>query len=98
MVTHHTENGCNLRPGDLLGTGTQSGPTRGEEGCLLELTRGGREPLALSGTETRSFLNDGDTVVLRGWCEREGFVHIGFGECRGTVLPALPERLRDPLT
>ena len=72
MIAHHTENGCNLRPGDLLGTGTQSGPTRGEEGCLLELTRGGKEPLTLPDGETRSFLHDGDTVVLRGWCERAG--------------------------
>jgi fumarylacetoacetase len=88
MIAHHTENGCNLRPGDLLGTGTQSGPTPGEEGCLLELTRGGREPLTLPNGETRSFLHDGDTVVLRGWCERHGHARIGFGECRGTVLPA----------
>lgn len=88
MVAHHTENGCNLRPGDLLGTGTQSGPSHGEEGCLLELSRGGRQPLTLSNGESRSFLEDGDTVILRGWCERDGFARIGFGECRGTVLPA----------
>jgi fumarylacetoacetase len=90
MIAHHTENGCNLRPGDMLGTGTQSGPTRGEEGCLLELTRGGREPLNLPNGDTRSFLQDGDTLVLRGWCERPGHARIGFGECRGTVLPARP--------
>lgn len=88
MIAHHTSNGCNLRPGDLLGTGTQSGPTPGEEGCLLELSRGGKAPLTLPGGETRSFLHDGDTVVLRGWCERPGHVRIGFGECRGSVLPA----------
>lgn len=88
MIAHHTENGCNLRPGDLLGTGTQSGPGAGEEGCLLELTRGGREPFVLPNGETRGFLQDGDTVVLRGWCDRAGWVRIGFGECRGTVLPA----------
>jgi fumarylacetoacetase len=95
MIAHHTENGCNLRPGDLLGTGTQSGPTPGEEGCLLELTRGGQAPLTLPNGETRSFLHDGDTVVLRGWCERAGQARIGFGDCRGTVLPA---RLAAPVT
>jgi fumarylacetoacetase len=88
LVAHHTGNGCNLRPGDLLGTGTQSGPGRGEEGCLLELSRGGREPVPLPGGQVRRYLHDGDTVVLRGWCEREGFASIGLGECRGTVLPA----------
>lgn len=88
MIAHHSENGCNLRPGDLLGTGTQSGPERGEEGCLLELTRGGTEPLTLPDGQTREFLHDGDTVVLRGWCDRPGHARIGFGECRGTVLPA----------
>jgi fumarylacetoacetase len=89
MITHHAEGGCNLRPGDLMGTGTQSGPTRGEEGCLLELSVGGREPVKLANGETRTFLEDGDTVILHGWCERAGFARIGFGECSGTVLPAL---------
>jgi len=88
MIAHHTENGCNVRPGDLLGTGTRSGPTHGEEGCLLELARGGQDPLHLPNGETRSFLHDGDTVVLRGWCERPGQARIGLGECRGTVLAA----------
>jgi fumarylacetoacetase len=93
MVTHHTQNGCNLRPGDLIGTGTQSGPVHGEEGCLLELSHGGKQPLALPNGETRAFLEDGDTVIMRGWCEREGHARVGFGECRGTVLPAeLPFR------
>lgn len=91
MVTHHTQNGCNLRPGDLIGTGTQSGPMHGEEGCLLELTQGGKQPLVLPNGETRAFLEDGDTVIMRGWCEREGYVRLGFGECRGTVLPALSD-------
>ena len=85
MVAHHTENGCNLRPGDLLGTGTQSGPGDGEQGCLLELTEGGRKPLTLPNGDTRTFLEDGDTVILRAWCERDGHARIGFGECRGTV-------------
>lgn len=88
MLTHHTENGCNLRPGDLLATGTQSGPTDGEKGCLMELTFNGRVPIRLSNGEAREMLEDGDTVILRAWGEREGFVRIGLGECRGTVLPA----------
>ena len=90
MLTHHTEGGCNLRPGDLLGTGTQSGPGPGEQGCLLELSQGGRQPVALPNGEQRSFLEDGDTLVLRGWGEAAGAVRIGLGECRGTVLPANP--------
>jgi fumarylacetoacetase len=89
MLTHHTVNGCNLNPGDLLGSGTQSGPRPEEAGSLLELTAGGRQPLTLVSGETRTFLEDGDRVTLRGWCEREGFVRIGFGEAAGTVQPAL---------
>ncbi|TFY97299.1 fumarylacetoacetase [Ramlibacter rhizophilus] len=88
MVTHHTVNGCNLQPGDLFGSGTLSGPTPGEAGALAELTEGGKKPVQLPGGETRSFLEDGDTVVLRGWCEKPGAARIGFGECVGTVLPA----------
>jgi fumarylacetoacetase len=88
LVAHHTVNGCNLQPGDLLGTGTLSGPTAGEAGSLLELTQGGKSPVALPGGQTRTYLEDGDSIVLRGWCERSGAARIGFGECRGTVLPA----------
>jgi fumarylacetoacetase len=88
MVTHHASNGCNLRPGDLLGTGTASGPTRESRGCLLELTWRGSEPLTLPGGETRRFLEDGDEVVFRGYCEREGATRIGLGECRGQIIPA----------
>jgi fumarylacetoacetase len=88
MVAHHTVNGCNLQAGDLLGTGTQSGPAPDQAGSLLELTHGGRQPLTLADGESRTFLEDGDCVMLRGWCERAGFVRIGFGECAGTVLPA----------
>ncbi|MBL0419123.1 fumarylacetoacetase [Ramlibacter sp. AW1] len=91
MVAHHTVNGCNLRPGDLIGSGTISGPDRGTEGCLLELTRGGAEPLALPGGETRAFLQDGDELTLTAYCERPGLPRIGFGRCTGTVLPALAE-------
>ncbi|GAA0741468.1 fumarylacetoacetase [Ideonella azotifigens] len=88
MLAHHTENGCNLRPGDLLGTGTQSGPRQGEQGCLMELGHNGQRPVALGNGETRTTLEDGDTVILRAWGVREGFARIGFGDCRGTVLPA----------
>lgn len=88
MLTHHTEGGCNLRPGDLLGTGTQSGPLRGEQGCLLELSHGGRHPVRLTNGETRTFLEDGDAVSLHAWGEKPGAARIGFGECKGTVLPA----------
>jgi fumarylacetoacetase len=86
LVAHHTVNGCNLQPGDLLGSGTLSGPGPEQAGSLLELTRNGAQPLRLPGGETRSFLEDGDTVILRAYCERPGWRRIGFGECRGTVL------------
>ena len=85
LITHHTSNGCNLRPGDVLGTGTISGPEREHRGCLLELTWRGKEPLQLPSGESRRFLEDGDEVVLRGRCEREGFRAIGFGDCGGVV-------------
>ncbi len=86
MLTHHTSNGCNLRPGDLFGSGTVSGPTRDSLGCLLELTRRGTEPFRLPTGEERRYLEDGDEVILRAYCEREGCVRIGFGDCRGTVI------------
>ena len=85
LVTHHASNGCNLRPGDLLGTGTISGGGDESQGCLLELTANGRRPVELPNGETRQFLADGDEVTLRGQCARKGFASIGFGECRGTV-------------
>jgi fumarylacetoacetase len=88
LLAHHASNGCNLRSGDLLATGTVSGPTRASRGCLLELTWRGTEPLTLPTGETRRFLEDGDEVVFRGWCERPGAAHIGFGECTGIVLAA----------
>ena len=88
MLTHHTENGCNMEPGDLIGTGTQSGPADSEKGCLMELSFNGRQPVPLANGETRGMLEDGDTVILRAWGERDGFARIGLGECRGTVLPA----------
>ena len=85
LITHHASNGCNLRPGDLLGTGTISGPEPENRGCLLELTWRGRDPVTLPDGETRRFLEAGDEVILRGRCEREGFQGIGFGECAGVV-------------
>ncbi|MDB5860831.1 MAG: fumarylacetoacetase [Ramlibacter sp.] len=91
MLTHHASNGCNLRSGDLISSGTVSGPERADSGCLLELTAGGREPLRLPSGEERRFLEDGDTVVLRGVCRRDGFRTIGFGECRAQVAPANQE-------
>lgn len=89
MIAHHASNGCNLRPGDLLASGTVSGPEKESRGCLLEMTWRGSEPIELPGGEQRRFLQDGDEVILRGYCEREGRVRIGFGECRGRVLPAV---------
>ncbi|MHB2034550.1 MAG: fumarylacetoacetase, partial [Gemmatimonadaceae bacterium] len=92
LVAHHTVNGCNLRPGDLLASGTVSGATPESRGCLLERTWKGTAPLALPGGETRTFLEDGDEVTLRGSCSRSGAVPIGFGECRGRILPAAAQR------
>jgi fumarylacetoacetase len=88
MIAHHTSNGCRLRAGDLLATGTVSGPAANSEGCLLELTRNGAKPIQLPTGETRAFLADGDEVTLRAFCERPGFRRIGFGVCQGIVLPA----------
>ena len=88
MITHHAVNGCNLQPGDLLGSGTQSDPQPGQAGSLLELTVGGKQALTLANGETRTFLQDGDTIILRAHCERSGFRRIGFGECQGQVLAA----------
>lgn len=90
LVAHHTINGCALMVGDLLGTGTLSGPEVGQAACLLEITQSGQRAIRLSNGEERRFLHDGDTVILRGYCERPGYRRIGFGECRATVLAALP--------
>ena len=98
MITHHSASGCNLQPGDLLGSGTVSGPDRGQRGCLLELTWDGskdnplpgsqRTPLILPTGETRKFLADGDEIILKGYCVAEGYRRIGFGACSGVILPA----------
>lgn len=90
MLTHHASNGCALSPGDLFGSGTISGPTPESYGSLLEITEGGRKPLTLPSGETRRFLEDGDEVIFRAHAAREGYVGIGFGECRGVILPAPP--------
>lgn len=87
MLSHHTSNGCNLRPGDLIASGTVSGPEEDSRGCLLELTWRGSKPVALPPGEQRRFLEDGDEVILRGYCRRPGFVRIGLGDCRGVILP-----------
>lgn len=98
MLTHHASNGCNLQTGDLIASGTVSGPSRTSRGCLLELTWDGeygrpvpgnqRTPITLPSGEQRTFLLDGDELILRGWCQRDGFRTISFGECSGTILPA----------
>ncbi len=86
LVTHHTVNGCNLQPGDLLGSGTLSGSAAGQGGSLLELSLGGKQKIALPNGEQRTFLQDGDTVTLRGFCGRPGAARIGLGEVSGTVI------------
>lgn len=88
MLTHHASNGCNLQTGDLLATGTVSGREKDERGCLLELTWRGKEPIEMPTGEERRFLEDGDEIIMKGFCEREGFRRIGLGECRGRIIPA----------
>lgn len=87
MVAHHTVNGCNFKPGDFLGSGTQSGPGEDELGSLLELTRGGKQAIELPGGERRTFLEDGDSVIMRGYCEKDAAARIGFGEVVAVVVP-----------
>lgn len=89
FIAHHTVNGCNLRPGDLLGSGTISGSEKSSRGCLLELTWRGSEPIELPSGERRKFLEDGDEVIMRGFCRKTGFASIGLGECRGLVMPGM---------
>jgi len=88
MVAHHSVNGCQLQAGDLFGSGTLSGPESGQFGSLLEITEGGKKPIELASGEVRKFLEDGDEIILRARCSRDGFASIGFGECRGKILPA----------
>jgi fumarylacetoacetase len=89
MITHHTSNGCDLQPGDLLGNGTISGPTLGSEGSLMELSHGGKDPVTLPNGETRTFLEDGDEVILTAKAHHPGAATIGFGECVAVVQPAI---------
>jgi fumarylacetoacetase len=104
MVTHHSSNGCNLRAGDLIASGTVSGEDESSRGCLLELAWRGERPVQLPNGESRRFLEDGDEVVMRGWCEREGARRIGFGECVGRIVgpdaqprhPAVPPEHSSP--
>ncbi|MGZ3333624.1 MAG: fumarylacetoacetase [Gemmatimonadaceae bacterium] len=86
MLTHHTSNGCNLRPGDLFASGTISGPDKGSQGCMLELTKRGTEPVVLPTGEERKFLHDGDEIILRAYFQREGAARIGLGECAGLIV------------
>ncbi|MBC3206324.1 fumarylacetoacetase [Pseudomonas sp. SWRI111] len=88
MVAHHSVNGCQLQAGDLFGSGTLSGPENGQFGSLLEITEGGKKPIDLASGEVRKFLEDGDEIILRARCARDGHASIGFGECRGTVIAA----------
>ena len=88
LMTHHTVNGCNLQAGDMLGTGTLSGPAKGQEGSLLELNNGGKNPITLPWGEERTFLQDNDEIIMRAHCAKPGYPMISLGECRGTVLPA----------
>jgi fumarylacetoacetase len=88
LVAHHTVNGCNLASGDLFGSGTLSGPAPEQGGSLMELSQGGKRAIAFANGESRTWLQDGDSIILRGYCQRDGFRRIGFGECRGTVLAA----------
>lgn len=90
QLAHHTTSGCAMRVGDLLGSGTISGPVKDSRGSLLELSWGGQEPLSLPGGQTRSFLEDGDRLTLKGQCRGDGYT-IGFGDCSGTILPALAD-------
>jgi len=88
LIAHHTSNGCNLAVGDILATGTISGPAKASAGCLLELTRNGAQPILLPTGESRTFLADGDEIILRGSCEAPGHPRIGLGECRAAILPS----------
>ena len=88
MIAHHTSDGCNLEVGDLMGSGTVSGPERESWASLLELTQRGKEPIALPDGETRGYLADGDEMIFRGHCAKKGYARIGFGECRAVITPA----------
>jgi len=88
QLAHHTSNGCNVRTGDLMGSGTISGPTKNSYGSMLELTWGGKEPITLKDGTTRTFFNDGDNVIIRGYCKNDK-IRIGFGKCTGKIMPTV---------
>lgn len=88
QLAHHTINGCPMKVGDLLASGTISGPTPDSLGCLLEITKRGQNPIEFENGVTRTFMEDGDSMILRGYCEKDG-IRVGFGEVKGTVLPAV---------
>jgi fumarylacetoacetase len=94
MLAHHASGGCNFRPGDFYGSGTISGTKKNQLGSLLEVTLGGKEVIEFPNGETRTFLEDGDEVVMRAWCQNEGAIRIGFGECRSIILPASGSALK----
>ena len=87
QIAHHTITGCNMRTGDLLASGTISGPDKESRGSMLELSWNGKEPITLQNGEERTFLKDGDSIILKGWCQGKGY-KIGFGDCEGTILPS----------
>ncbi len=87
MIAHHTVGGCPLRAGDMMGSGTISGTEIRERGSLLEMTEGGKQDLDIGNGKTRKFIEDGDSITMRGYCEKDG-VRVGFGDCEGTILPA----------
>ena len=89
MIAHHTSNGCNLAIGDLIGSGTVSGPEKSSWGSLLELSARGSDPIAMPSGEKRGFIEDGDEIIFRGFCAKPGYRRIGFGECRAVVMPAV---------
>ena len=101
MLTHHASNGCNLMPGDIIASGTTSGPSEESRACLAEITSRGSNPITLSNGEMRGWLEDGDEVIFRARAEREGFTPIGYGECRGVIGPAVdwptPYLFKDPV-
>jgi fumarylacetoacetase len=88
MIAHHSSNGCNMNPGDLIGSGTISGPSDESRACITEITEAGKKPLQLTSGEHRTALEDGDEITLRAWAKKDGYVAIGFGDCVGKVLPA----------
>jgi len=95
MLAHHSSNGCNMNPGDLMGSGTISGPTDDARACITEITEAGKKPLTLSSGERRTALEDGDQIILSAWAKKAGHVSIGFGDCVGTIHPSVGDTALD---